>query len=137
MPCAPNFRWSFVEGRVSQLPHGAEALVAAIENNIGVARGLASAITASDDFELLAPVPLSIVCFRYVPAHLRGREPELNAFNRELMVAVQRDGSSYMSNATIGATFALRVCIVNHRTVPSDIEQLLGNIRLAARRLLA
>ncbi len=53
------------------------------------------------------------------------------------MVAVQRAGSSYLSNATIGATFALRVCIVNHRTLASDIEQLLDDLRLAARRLLA
>ena len=54
--------------------HGARAIRDAIEQNIVVARGLARAIDASPDFERLAPVPLSIVCFRYVPPRLKGRD---------------------------------------------------------------
>ena len=45
--------------------HGARAIQAAIDGNIAVAQHLAAAIDASDDFERLAPAPLSIVCFRY------------------------------------------------------------------------
>jgi glutamate/tyrosine decarboxylase-like PLP-dependent enzyme len=122
--------------------HGAEALVAAIESNIGVARELASAITASDDFELLAPVPLSIVCFRYLPASLRtddkggDRHRALNAFNRALMVELQRDGAAYLSNATIDGDFALRACIVNYRTTGADIGELLSAIRRVAAGMI-
>ncbi len=53
---------------------------------------------------------------------LRARAParpsatRLNAFNRTLMVDVQRDGEAYLSNAMIGDDFALRACIVNYRT---------------------
>ncbi len=114
--------------------HGARAIATAIDDNIGVARTLAAAIDASDDFERLAPVPLSIVCFRYAPAHLRGNGEALNARNRALMVDVQRDGEAYLSNATIGAAFTLRACVVNFRTTTSDVTVLLETIRRVAAR---
>ncbi len=44
--------------------HGARAIQAAIDDNIAVAQHLAKAVKGSDDFELMAPAPLSIVCFR-------------------------------------------------------------------------
>ena len=114
--------------------HGARAITAAIDDNIAVAQTLAAAIDASADFERLAPVPLSIVCFRYAPARLRGQRDALNALNRTLMVDVQRDGEAYLSNATIGDDFALRACIVNYRTTASDAGVLLETIRRVAAR---
>ena len=128
--------------------HGAAAIRVAIDDNIGVARRLADLIDASNDFERLAPVPLSIVCFRYLPAALRlaRRSPwakeagagdhtaALNQFNRALMVEVQRDGDSYLSNAQIGDAFALRACIVNFRTQAADAAHLLDTIRRVAAR---
>jgi aromatic-L-amino-acid decarboxylase len=107
--------------------HGVGAIQHAIDGNIDAARHLGSLIDASDDFERLAPVPLSIVCFRYK----RGDD----AFNRRLMVEVQRDGESYVSNATINGRFALRACIVNFRTERADAERLLASIRRVAARM--
>ena len=107
--------------------HGVRAIQRAIDGNIDVAQHLGSLIDASDDFERLAPVPLSIVCFRYQ----RGDD----AFNKRLMVEVQRDGESYLSNATINGRFALRACIVNFRTQRADAERLLASIRRVAARL--
>src|SRR5687768_6738482 len=107
--------------------HGARAIQAAIDGNIAVAQHLAAAIDASDDFERVAPVPLSIVCFRYK----RGDD----GLNKRLMVEVQRDGESYVSNATINGRFALRACIVNFRTQPADAERLLATIRRVAARM--
>jgi aromatic-L-amino-acid decarboxylase len=115
--------------------HGAEAFVRTIERNVTLARELAGIIDGSDDFERLAPVPLGIVCFRHVPAGLEGDGARLNDFNRRLMVEVQRDGSSYVSNAMVGDSFALRACIVNHRTTVRDVGMLLEDIRGAAARL--
>jgi glutamate/tyrosine decarboxylase-like PLP-dependent enzyme len=115
--------------------HGADAFVEAIGRNIALAQELAAAIDASDDFERLAPVPLSIVCFRYVPRGAAGHLSRLNDVNRRLMIEVQRDGSSYLSNATVGEAFALRACIVNHRTTAADIERLLTDLRRCAARL--
>jgi aromatic-L-amino-acid decarboxylase len=107
--------------------HGAAAIQQAIDGNIAVAQHLAELIDASSDFERLAPAPLSIVCFRY-----KGGD---DAFNRRLMVEVQRDGESYVSNAIIGGRFALRACVVNFRTRAADAERLLASIRRVAARL--
>ena len=106
--------------------HGTRALQAAIDDNIAAARHLAQLIDASDDFERLAPVPLSIVCFRY--------KKKDDDFNKRLMVEVQRDGDSYLSNAIIDGRFALRACIVNFRTQLEDMERLLAAIRRVVAR---
>ena len=106
--------------------YGVRALSEAIERNITLARRLAAIIDESADFERLAPVPLSIVCFR----HTGGRDAD--AHNRELMLRIQHGGRSYLSNAVIDGRFALRVCIVNHRTSEADLVALLDEIRVAA-----
>jgi glutamate/tyrosine decarboxylase-like PLP-dependent enzyme len=107
--------------------HGARAIQDAIEGNIDVAGHLANLIDASSDFERVAPVPLSIVCFRYKHGD--------DAFNKQLMVEVQRDGESYLSNAIIDGRFALRACIVNFRTRTEDADALLASIRRVAARV--
>jgi aromatic-L-amino-acid decarboxylase len=107
--------------------HGIRVILEAIDSNISAAKRLAALIEASDDFELMAPVPLSIVCFR-----VRDQDDD---FNKRLMVELQRGGESYLSNATIGGRFALRACIVNYRTQLSDAEKLLDDIREVARRM--
>jgi aromatic-L-amino-acid decarboxylase len=116
--------------------HGADAFIEVIDRNIGLAQRLGDMLDAAEDFERLAPVPLSIVCFRYVPPHLRDDEASLNAFNRRLLIEVQRGGESYLSNALLGPTFALRACIVNHRTTAEDLDVLLQSVRKAAARLV-
>ena len=118
--------------------HGAKAIQDAIDANIAAARHLADAISDSDDFELVAPVPLSIVCFRYrsrLSEDASAGQADEDAFNKRLMVEVQRDGDSYLSNATIKGRFALRACIVNFRTTPADVERLLDTVRRVAARL--
>jgi aromatic-L-amino-acid decarboxylase len=115
---------------------GLDALSEAIENNLACARYLESMVQASDDFEMVAPVELSIFCFRHVPMQLRSKSPEtIDAFNERLLVALQRDGSSYLSNATLGGRFALRGCVLNYRTTLRDMEILLDDLRRVARSL--
>jgi glutamate/tyrosine decarboxylase-like PLP-dependent enzyme len=115
---------------------GLDSLSEAIENNIACARYLESMVRASDDFEMAAPVELSIFCFRYVPAQLRGELPgAIDAFNERLLIALQRDGSSYLSNATLSSQFALRGCVLNYRTTLRDMEILLDDLRRVAKTL--
>src|SRR5438445_4836900 len=115
---------------------GVDALSEAIENNLACARHLESMVRASDDFEIAAPVELSIFCFRHMPAQLRNESPKtIDAFNERLLVALQRDGSSYLSNATLGGRFALRGCVLNYRTTLHDIEILLDDLRRVAKSL--
>ena len=117
---------------------GIEALGAAIANDLACARHLESLVRASDDFEMLAPVELSIFCFRHLPAQLQGAAPAaLDAFNERLLLALQHDGSSYLSNTMIGGRFALRGCVLNYRTTRHDMEILLDDLRRVARALPA
>jgi aromatic-L-amino-acid decarboxylase len=108
---------------------GAQRLAEAIEQNIGCAKYLERLVTASDDFEMLAPVGLSIFCFRYVP---RGFDGDLNALNERVLIELQRAGSTYLSNARIGDRFALRGCVLNYRTTERDMEIVLEDVRKAA-----
>src|SRR5262245_21791121 len=118
---------------------GSQAIGAAIESNLDCARYFAQLVDAGEDFELLAPVELSIFCFRYLPPFARGRrditadeERELDQLNERIMVAVQRAGSSYLSNATVNGRFALRGCVLNYRTTRQDMDRLLQDVRAAA-----
>ncbi|MDQ6860479.1 MAG: pyridoxal-dependent decarboxylase [Verrucomicrobiota bacterium] len=114
---------------------GLRALGDSIAKDLACARHLESLVRASDDFEMLAPVELSIACFRHVPAELRGKDEELNPWNERLLVALQRDGSSYLSNAMINGQFALRACVMNYRTTLRDMEILLADLRRVAELL--
>jgi aromatic-L-amino-acid/L-tryptophan decarboxylase len=115
---------------------GLDSLGAAIESNLACARYLESIVRASDDFEMVAPVELSIFCFRHVPVQLRNQSPKtIDGFNKRLLVAVQRDGSSYLSNATLNDRFALRGCVLNYRTTLRDMEILLDDLRRVAKSL--
>ena len=108
---------------------GAARLAEAIERNIACARHFECLVEASSDFEMLAPVELSIFCFRYRPAGFTG---DLNALNEDILIQLQRAGGSYLSNATIDGKFALRGCVLNYRTVERDMETLLEDVRRAA-----
>jgi len=115
---------------------GLDSLSEAIESNLACARYFESMVRGSDDFEMIAPVELSIFCFRHVPAELRRESPQaIDAFNERLLIALQRDGSSYLSNATIGGRFALRGCVLNYRTTLHDMDILLDDLRRVARSL--
>ncbi|HJZ79396.1 MAG TPA: pyridoxal-dependent decarboxylase [Pyrinomonadaceae bacterium] len=124
--------------------YGAARLMAAIRDDIAMAHYLAERVQADPQFELLAPVQLSICCFRYVPARLRsqleneGREQsntELNRLNERIMQRVQRGGRAYLSSAMLRGQFALRACIINFRTTRADIDLTLAVVRDAAREI--
>ncbi len=125
--------------------YGTRRVAAAIKADNALAFELAERIRASEDFELLAPVELSICCFRYAPQKWRERlasedvdertraNDELDELNARIMQRVQRGGQAYLSNATIRGSYALRACITNFRTTSEDIRATLDIVRAAAR----
>ncbi len=125
---------------------GLRALGVAIEKDLACARHLESLVNASDDFEMLAPVELSIFCFRYVPPRLKRAlataddgervriDAQLDALNERLLIDLQRDGSSYLSNARLRGRFSLRGCVMNYRTTLRDMEILLADLRRLAQK---
>ncbi|HEY7401737.1 MAG TPA: pyridoxal-dependent decarboxylase [Actinomycetota bacterium] len=113
---------------VSILAHGREAYARRISHDAALARYLGDRVTERPEFELMAPIPLSITCFRYVPQDLPegpGREAYLSELNHRLMTEIQLDGRVYISNAILGERFVLRSCIVNFRTEADDMDAVL------------
>jgi glutamate/tyrosine decarboxylase-like PLP-dependent enzyme len=126
---------------------GLQALSEAIEKDLACARHFEKLVQNSEDFEMLAPVELSIFCFRHLPARLTralamgspsDRETigeQLDAHNERLLLGLQRDGSSYLSNARLRGRFSLRGCVMNYRTTLRDMEILLDDLRRIAAQL--
>jgi len=108
---------------------GTRALGDAVERNIACAEHLAGSVQRSNDFQLMA-TGLSIVCFRYRPAS-DASDCELDALNEEIMIRVQKGGSSYLSGAKVGGRFTLRACVLNYRTTETDVDALLDDCRCA------
>ena len=102
--------------------HGFAAFRQQIENDLELAQHLARCIDSHDELERMAPVPLSAVCFRFVPKVSVLTEQQLDALNLKILNRVQRGGRVFISNATVNGRFALRACIVNHRSTSSDVE---------------
>ena len=111
--------------------HGAAAFRGWIEQTLGLAGQLADALAADDAFELLVDPTLSTVCFRHRPA----AELDLDAHNAALAAAVQRDGRVYLAPASVDGRVCLRVCFVNFRTRPEDVDFALGVVRELGDRL--
>ena len=103
--------------------HGMEAFRDAIRGDLALAQRLASAIDGEPALERVAPVPLSAVCFRY-----QGDDD----LNLRILQRIVRRGRVYLSNATVCGRFALRACIVNHRTRPEDVDAVVAETLAAA-----
>lgn len=97
-----------------------------IQQNIDQAQYLADLIKSTPEVELLAPVPLNIVCFRYISNSLT--DSLLNDLNRELLLRLQESGVAVPSNTMIDGSYALRVAITNHRSQRRDFDILVENV---------
>ena len=108
--------------------HGIGAFREAIGENLRQARLLAELVAAQPSLELLAPVELSAVCFRWVNADTA----ELNNRNDEILRRVNERGRVWLSNASIRGATGLRACITNHRTTDDDIRAIVEEVLAAA-----
>ena len=98
--------------------HGRAKLGRAISETCALARYLADRIANERALELLAPVTLNIVCFRY-------RSPDADAVNADIVVSLHESGIAAPSTTTIDGRLAIRAAIVNHRTTRADIDALI------------
>jgi len=112
--------------------HGLESFRSAIGKDLEHAQRLASLIEKTPELELMAPVELSAVCFRYVGDQ---PGPELNPMNAAILRRLNQRGRVYLSNAMLHSNFCLRACIVNHRTTDADIEEVVAEVLTAAKEV--
>jgi aromatic-L-amino-acid decarboxylase len=109
--------------------HGLAAFRRAIAENLRQAQLLAELVDREPSLELLAPVELSAVCFRWTDGSL----DTLNGRNAEILRRVTERGHVLISNANIRGIFGLRACIVNHRTTDDDVREIVDQVVAAAR----
>jgi aromatic-L-amino-acid/L-tryptophan decarboxylase len=109
---------------------GLRAFQQSISDDLHLAQVLANFIDAEPKLERVAPVALSAVCFRYIAS-----SEDLDDLNRRILDRVIRRGRVYLSNATIHGHFALRACIVNHRTTEPDVHAIVTEVLAAASEL--
>jgi aromatic-L-amino-acid/L-tryptophan decarboxylase len=120
------------------LAHAGRAGIANIViRHIRLARRLASILEAAPEFEVLAPVELSIVCFRYVPAAIRDDDKRLNDLNQRLIENVQAGGAAFVSGTTLKGRTALRACVLHYATTEDDVDALVEITRRAGSTLAA
>ncbi len=100
---------------------GASGMRERLRAHIALAQLFASWVSAEHDWEVLAPHPFSVVCFRFHPSGF-GDEAELERLNAALLDAVNATGEMFISHTKIGGRYALRLAIGNLRTAEADVR---------------
>ena len=111
--------------------YGAEGLAERIRFHCELAREFAGMVHFEGGWELTAPVPLSLVCFRYAPAG--ASEDDLARINAAIMERVNAGGIAYLSHTKLNGKYTLRLAIGNIRTDRAHIESVWRELRAAAR----
>jgi aromatic-L-amino-acid decarboxylase len=106
--------------------HGLAKYQALVEQHVAHARYLESLVNATPALELLAPVSLNIVCFRFRGA--LDDEATLNAVNKEIVLRLQEAGIAAPSSTVINGKFAIRVAHTNHRSRHEDFALLVREV---------
>jgi aromatic-L-amino-acid decarboxylase len=109
---------------------GAEGLAARLRQQMEMAREFAAWVDAAADWERVAPVPFSLVCFRYAPAGTS--EAERDALNAAILERVNASGSAYLSHTKLDGRYVLRLAIGNMRTEPRHVREAWRLLRAAA-----
>ncbi|MFH0991735.1 MAG: pyridoxal-dependent decarboxylase [bacterium] len=112
---------------------GWEGLAARFREHIRLAREAASWIKNDPEFELMAPVPLSTICFRAHPKDIQS-ETELNAFNERLMHTVNKTGKAYLSHTKLKGDYVIRLVVSHLRVREEDVRSVWHIIKEEAEK---
>ena len=107
---------------------GADRLGRVVEHSCDLARELAARIDSEPELERLAPVPLSIVCFRYVQS-----ESDLDRLNADIVADLHESGIAAPSTTTVDGKLAIRAALINHRIQVTDVHALVDAILARGR----
>ncbi|MBL4646287.1 MAG: aminotransferase class V-fold PLP-dependent enzyme [Rhizobiales bacterium] len=100
--------------------NGVEKFGRLIDQNIELAQYLEQLVLSKPKLQIVAPVGLNIVCFRY--ANQITDEARLKEINTEIMLRIQESGLAVPSDTTVAGKHCLRVAINNHRTTRQDLD---------------
>jgi aromatic-L-amino-acid decarboxylase len=102
---------------------GARGIRAALAEHMRLATTFAGWVDAHPDFERLAAVPFSVVCFRASPPALALSDQEMDVFNEELLDRVNATGEVFLSHTRLNGRLALRVAIGHLSTTEAHIRR--------------
>ena len=119
---------------ISLKEHGLDKYGRLIQQNIDQARYLAELVEARPELELLAPVSLNVVCFRYMQAEVD--DTVLDRLNEQIVIELQERGIAVPSGTTIGGKYAIHVANTNHRSRREDFDLLVRGVIQIAQELL-
>lgn len=106
--------------------HGLDAYKQAIQQNIEQSQYLATLVDAEAELERLAPVPMNIVCFRYIRAGVS--DAELNQLNEQILWDLQESGVALPTSTLLDGKFCIRVANTNHRSRREDFDLLVRKV---------
>ncbi len=108
--------------------YGRQGIITMLREALRLAQLLKGLIEASSDFEVVAPVPFSLVCFRHRSD---------NEFNQRLLQEINRTGKAFLSHTVLNGRFVLRFAIGNFQTNEADIREVWQLIGKTAQQLIA
>ncbi len=114
---------------------GADGLAARIREHCRLAVLFADWIAATKNFEIVAPVNMAVICFRYAPAD--ADTDWLDRLNTKVVEAVNSSGAAYLTHTTVGGVVAMRIGIGNIMTTETHIEEVWQRILDETLRLQA
>jgi aromatic-L-amino-acid/L-tryptophan decarboxylase len=113
---------------------GVDGIADRIREHVRLAREFAARIDAHPDFERLAPVPLSTLCFRAHPPGL-DEEADLDRLNERLMQAINQTGEAFLSHTRLNGRFVIRLVISHLRTNEAQVQRVWELANRELRRL--
>jgi glutamate/tyrosine decarboxylase-like PLP-dependent enzyme len=102
--------------------HGLDRFGRMIARNVEQAHYFGGLVESDPSLELLAPIGMDIVCFRFNPGGMDTNA--LNALNKEILMQLHEKGIAVPSYTTLGDTYCLRIAISNHRSTFEDFDLL-------------
>jgi aromatic-L-amino-acid decarboxylase len=131
IPLGRRFRalklWSVIRS------YGTEGLREKIRYHISIAARLSDLISEETDFEILAPVILSVVCFRYVPSGFD--KDKINTLNEKLNHQLNDSGKLYLSHTVLNGRYTLRMVTSQTNVTHGHVERAWTLIKNTARKL--
>jgi aromatic-L-amino-acid decarboxylase len=106
-----------------------------IREHVRLGQAFAGWVEADADFELMAPAPIGLVCFRLRPADLGGDEAALDRLNRALLEGINRPGDLFLTHTTLGGKFTIRLALGHLSTTEAVVRRVWERVRAVAREL--
>ena len=115
--------------------HGPDRFGRMIARNVEQAHYFGQLVESDPTLELMAPIGMDIVCFRFNPGNMD--DEKLNALNKEILMQLHEQGIAAPSYTTLDGQYCLRIAIANHRSRQEDFDLLATEVVRLGREVVA